>query len=235
MDVIFLQFLSCCWIMNTDLNWVKWGLTLFRGWSTFLWPPGCVIHVLLEVILCVFTQGQLGWIAFFPQWNYWLLLIIWKLHFVFTHFYLLFCLNELNEWIKAFKCNKYAKINKQNRKGGILFHGSVHIDLIYCTTIYSIRFGIKKCQSTMFLFHLFCHLYILLGLPWQIQWHIQKYNFFPATIKRFLFEHRHLDVKHWMVMPLKLDFSCLYLKPVLYGMSRNVPVSTCLNSTKNSS
>lgn len=48
-------------------------------------------------------------------------------------------------------------------EGGILFHGTVQIDLIYCTTIYSIRFGVKKCQS-MFLFHLFGHLYILLGL-----------------------------------------------------------------------
>ncbi len=28
--VVFAQYLSYCWIMNTDLNWGKWGLQFFR-------------------------------------------------------------------------------------------------------------------------------------------------------------------------------------------------------------
>ncbi len=29
-DAVFAQFLSYCWILNTDLNWGKWGLQIFR-------------------------------------------------------------------------------------------------------------------------------------------------------------------------------------------------------------
>ncbi len=29
-DAVFAQFLSYCWIRNTDLNWGKWGLQIFR-------------------------------------------------------------------------------------------------------------------------------------------------------------------------------------------------------------
>ncbi len=35
MDAIFAQSLSHCWIMNTDLNWGKWGLLFFRCCSGF--------------------------------------------------------------------------------------------------------------------------------------------------------------------------------------------------------
>ncbi len=30
MDAVFTQSFSCCWIMNTDLNWGKWGPQFFR-------------------------------------------------------------------------------------------------------------------------------------------------------------------------------------------------------------
>ncbi len=33
MGAVFAQSLSYCWIMNTDHNWGKWGLQLFRGCS----------------------------------------------------------------------------------------------------------------------------------------------------------------------------------------------------------
>ncbi len=35
MDVVFAQSFSYCWIMNTDLNWSKWGLQFFRCYSVF--------------------------------------------------------------------------------------------------------------------------------------------------------------------------------------------------------
>ncbi len=62
MDAVFAQSLSYCWIMNTDLNWGKWGLQFFRccsglfydlldesslrSWSNFGMPatPGKVHH-----------------------------------------------------------------------------------------------------------------------------------------------------------------------------------------------
>ncbi len=37
MDAIFAQSLSYCWIMNTDLNWSKWGLQFFRCCSGFFY------------------------------------------------------------------------------------------------------------------------------------------------------------------------------------------------------
>ncbi len=37
MDAIFAQSLSYCWIMNTDLNWGKWGLQFFRCCSGFFY------------------------------------------------------------------------------------------------------------------------------------------------------------------------------------------------------
>ncbi len=37
MDAVFAQSLSYCWIMNTDLNWGKWGLQFFRCCSRFLY------------------------------------------------------------------------------------------------------------------------------------------------------------------------------------------------------
>ncbi len=33
MDVVFAQSFSYCWIINTDLNWSKWGLQFFRCYS----------------------------------------------------------------------------------------------------------------------------------------------------------------------------------------------------------
>lgn len=66
----------------------------------------------------------------------------------------------MNE-LKLLNVTNMQKINKMGR--GYTFSWHLYTDLIYCTTIYSIRFGVKKCQS-MFLFHLFGHLYILLGL-----------------------------------------------------------------------
>ncbi len=36
MDAVFAQSLSYCWIMNTDLNWGKWGLQFFRCCSGFI-------------------------------------------------------------------------------------------------------------------------------------------------------------------------------------------------------
>ncbi len=62
MDAVFAQSLFYCWIMNIDLNWVKWGLQFFRhcyrlfydlqdesslcSWSNFGRPaaPGKVHH-----------------------------------------------------------------------------------------------------------------------------------------------------------------------------------------------
>ncbi len=35
MEAVFPQSLSYCWIMNTDLNWGKWGLWFFRCCSGF--------------------------------------------------------------------------------------------------------------------------------------------------------------------------------------------------------
>ena len=35
MDAIFAQSLSYCWIMDTDLNWGKWGLQFFLCCSGF--------------------------------------------------------------------------------------------------------------------------------------------------------------------------------------------------------
>ncbi len=35
MDAVFAQSLSYCWIMNTNLNWGKWGLQFFRCCSGF--------------------------------------------------------------------------------------------------------------------------------------------------------------------------------------------------------
>ncbi len=37
MDAVFAQSLSYCWIMNTDLNWGKWGLQFFRCCSAFFY------------------------------------------------------------------------------------------------------------------------------------------------------------------------------------------------------
>ncbi len=37
MDAVFAQSLSYCWIMNTDLNWGKWGLEFFRCCSGFFY------------------------------------------------------------------------------------------------------------------------------------------------------------------------------------------------------
>ncbi len=37
MDAVFAQSLSYCWIMNTDLNWGKWGLRFFRCCSGFFY------------------------------------------------------------------------------------------------------------------------------------------------------------------------------------------------------
>ncbi len=37
MDAVFAQSLSYCWIMNTDLNWGKWGLQFFRCCSWFFY------------------------------------------------------------------------------------------------------------------------------------------------------------------------------------------------------
>ncbi len=36
-DAVFAQSLSYCWIMNTDLNWGKWGLQFFRCCSGFFY------------------------------------------------------------------------------------------------------------------------------------------------------------------------------------------------------
>ncbi len=36
-DGVFAQSLSYCWIMNTDLNWGKWGLQFFRCCSGFFY------------------------------------------------------------------------------------------------------------------------------------------------------------------------------------------------------
>ncbi len=46
LDAVFAQSLSHCWIMNTDLNWGKWGQQFFR-W-VLLWPPGWVVVALFE-------------------------------------------------------------------------------------------------------------------------------------------------------------------------------------------
>ncbi len=35
MDAVFAQFLTYCWIMNTDLNWGKWGLQFFKSSGFF--------------------------------------------------------------------------------------------------------------------------------------------------------------------------------------------------------
>ena len=45
LDAIFAQSLSYCWIMNTDLNWGKWGLQCFRGcpWWICLCAPGLIL------------------------------------------------------------------------------------------------------------------------------------------------------------------------------------------------
>ncbi len=37
MDAVFAQSLSYCWIMNTDLNWGKWGMQFFRCCSGFFY------------------------------------------------------------------------------------------------------------------------------------------------------------------------------------------------------
>ncbi len=37
MDAVFAQSLSYCWIMNTDLNWGKWGLQFFRWYFGFFY------------------------------------------------------------------------------------------------------------------------------------------------------------------------------------------------------
>ncbi len=37
MDAVFAQSLSYCWIINTELNWDKWGLQFFRCCSGFLY------------------------------------------------------------------------------------------------------------------------------------------------------------------------------------------------------
>ncbi len=37
MDAVFVQSLSYCWIMDTDLNWGKWGLQFFRCCSGFFY------------------------------------------------------------------------------------------------------------------------------------------------------------------------------------------------------
>ncbi len=36
-DAVFAQSLAYCWIMNTDLNWGKWGLQFFRCCSGFIY------------------------------------------------------------------------------------------------------------------------------------------------------------------------------------------------------
>ncbi len=37
MDAVFVQSLSYCWIMNTDLNWGNWSLQFFRFCSGFFY------------------------------------------------------------------------------------------------------------------------------------------------------------------------------------------------------
>ncbi len=46
MDAVFAQSLSYCWIMNTDLNWGKWGLQFFRCCSRFFY------YLLDDSVLC---------------------------------------------------------------------------------------------------------------------------------------------------------------------------------------
>ncbi len=48
MDAVFTQSLSYCWIMNTDLNWGKWGCMSLDVVLVLLWPPGWVAIALLE-------------------------------------------------------------------------------------------------------------------------------------------------------------------------------------------
>ncbi len=50
MDAVFAQSLSYCWIMNTDLNWGKWGLQFFRCFSGFFYD------LLDELSLCSWSN-----------------------------------------------------------------------------------------------------------------------------------------------------------------------------------
>ncbi len=50
MDAVFAQSLSYCWIMNTDLNWSKWGLQFFRCCS------GLFYDLLDELSLCSWSN-----------------------------------------------------------------------------------------------------------------------------------------------------------------------------------
>ncbi len=75
-DAVFAESLSYCWIMNTDLNWGKWGLQFFRccsgffydlleesslhSWSNFGRPatPGKVHHGFLHLWIMALTIGS---------------------------------------------------------------------------------------------------------------------------------------------------------------------------------
>ncbi len=48
MDAVFAQSLSYCWIMNTDLNWSKWGLQFFRCCSGFFYNKNKNKNVILK-------------------------------------------------------------------------------------------------------------------------------------------------------------------------------------------
>ncbi len=50
MDAVFAQSLSYCWIMNTNLNWGKWGLQFFRCCSGFFYDLLDRCHCALGVI-----------------------------------------------------------------------------------------------------------------------------------------------------------------------------------------
>ncbi len=50
MDAVFAQSLSYCWIMNTDLNWGKWGRQFFRCCSGFFYD------LLDELSLCSWSN-----------------------------------------------------------------------------------------------------------------------------------------------------------------------------------
>ncbi len=75
-DAVFAESLSYCWIMNTDLNWGKWGLQFFtccsgffydlleesslHSWSNFGRPatPGKVHHGFLHLWIIALTIGS---------------------------------------------------------------------------------------------------------------------------------------------------------------------------------
>ncbi len=51
MEAVFPQSLSYCWIMNTDLNWGKWGLRFFRCCLGSFMNSWMSCHCTLGVIL----------------------------------------------------------------------------------------------------------------------------------------------------------------------------------------